>query len=65
MVVCHCFAVSDRVIRAAIESGAVSVEALARRCAAGTDCGGCQPVLAELLAEHLAGAAEQPALSTV
>lgn len=52
MVVCHCYAVSDRAVRAAIRSGVDSVEALSAHCAAGTDCGGCQPVLEELLDEH-------------
>ena len=59
MLVCHCFAVSDRAIRAAIESGAVSIDALARRCAAGSECGGCRPALLDLLDEHLAAAADR------
>jgi bacterioferritin-associated ferredoxin len=60
MVVCHCFAVSDRAVRAAIRAGADSVEALTQRCAAGSDCGGCRPVLEELLEEHRRGTADAP-----
>jgi len=41
--------VTDRTIRAAIGSGATTVEEIGRRCGAGTRCGGCWPVLDELL----------------
>ena len=51
MVVCHCYVVSDREIRAQIQAGALTAEDLASRCAAGTRCGGCQPVIDSLLAE--------------
>ena len=49
MYVCHCRAVSDRVIRAAVEAGDRTIEELGRSCGAGTDCGGCHELLAELL----------------
>lgn len=49
--VCSCQAVTDRTIRAAIASGARSIEDIAARCGAGARCGGCWPALAELLDE--------------
>jgi bacterioferritin-associated ferredoxin len=49
MFVCHCEAVSDRTVRAAIAEGNQSLDDLARSCGAGSRCGGCHPVLAELL----------------
>ncbi len=51
MVVCHCYVVSDREIRAQIQAGALTAEDLADRCDVGTRCGGCQPVVDALLAE--------------
>ena len=52
MVVCHCRAVNDKAIVAEILSGALDADALAERCGAGSRCGGCRPVVEELLAEH-------------
>ena len=52
MVVCHCHAVNDRTIRAEIQSGALDLTEVAERCGAGTRCGGCQPLIAALLAEQ-------------
>jgi bacterioferritin-associated ferredoxin len=49
MIVCHCHGVSDRAIRAAVRSGAASRGAVGASCAAGTGCGGCHPVIDELL----------------
>ena len=51
MVVCHCNAVNDRVIRSEIESGATDVADVAERCGAGAHCGSCQPVVERLLAQ--------------
>jgi bacterioferritin-associated ferredoxin len=56
MIVCHCRSVSDSQVRAAI-CGAddrpfvFDVEDVTRACGAGGDCGGCHPVIAELLDE--------------
>jgi bacterioferritin-associated ferredoxin len=44
--------VTDRAIKACIEAGATSIEDVARRCSAGSRCGGCWPVIEKLLAEH-------------
>jgi len=52
MYVCACKAVTDRTIGAAIASGAGNVDDVARRCGAGSGCGGCWPELERLLAEH-------------
>ncbi len=53
MIVCHCHGVSDRAIRKAVRSGACSHREVARTCKAGVTCGGCAPVIAEILeSEH-------------
>jgi bacterioferritin-associated ferredoxin len=52
MIVCHCRALSDRAIRAAIQDGEDEEEALTMRCGAGGKCGGCLPALRRLIAEH-------------
>jgi len=53
MLVCHCKRVSDRTIRKAIDAGARCRREVAKACGAGTGdgCGGCRPVVDELLAE--------------
>jgi bacterioferritin-associated ferredoxin len=43
MYVCHCMAVTDRAVRAAIASGARSITDITASCrGAGRGCGGCQ-----------------------
>ncbi len=49
MVVCHCKAVSDRTVDAAIASGASTVREITERCTAGGGCGGCHRLLEALL----------------
>ena len=51
MLVCHCRAVNDAAVRAAIAAGAQDELDIARACNAGTDCGGCLPAIAALLDE--------------
>ena len=51
MVVCHCNAVNDRAIRAEILAGALDVDEVAERCAAGAHCGSCRPIVEALIAE--------------
>lgn len=51
-IICHCKGVRERSIVKAIQHGASTVEDLRATCHAGTDCGGCEPVLAELLEQH-------------
>jgi bacterioferritin-associated ferredoxin len=64
MFVCHCRAVTDGEIREAIQAGACDLDEVGRTCGAGITCGGCCPLIQELLAEHAqrAGRAE-PALA--
>ena len=49
MIVCHCQGVSDRSIRQAVREGARSVRQVARVCRAGRMCGGCRPVICEII----------------
>jgi bacterioferritin-associated ferredoxin len=51
VLICHCKAVNDRTLNAAIAAGARAPEDLARMCGAGTRCGGCLPALEELLGD--------------
>ena len=51
MIVCHCRAVNDAAIRAAIAAGANDEIDVAVACKAGTDCGGCMPTITQLLDE--------------
>lgn len=53
MLVCHCNAQTERVIRQCIEEGARDECEVGARCGAGTDCGGCLPLLRQLLEETL------------
>jgi bacterioferritin-associated ferredoxin len=51
VIVCHCEAVNDRTVKAAIACGAHDVSSVGDFCRAGTECGGCHTALARLLAE--------------
>jgi NAD(P)H-nitrite reductase large subunit len=51
MIVCHCRAVSDRAVRAAIQDGAADVASVMAETRAGTCCGGCLPTVQEIVAE--------------
>lgn len=59
MILCHCRGVNDRKVRKAIDKGARTLEDIAEACDAGTDCGGCLPALAELLANRTGQPIEQ------
>jgi bacterioferritin-associated ferredoxin len=67
MLVCHCKGLSEREIDRAICAGADSPGEVARRCGAGSVCGGCRPAIDELLegrsARRAAGAFERAAAS--
>jgi bacterioferritin-associated ferredoxin len=53
MYICSCRAVTDRQICGAIADGACTLAEVARQCdGAGITCGGCQPLLRELLTER-------------
>jgi bacterioferritin-associated ferredoxin len=49
MLVCHCKGLTDRDVRSAIEAGACTRRDVVRRCGAGSVCGGCRPLIDELL----------------
>jgi len=49
LIVCHCQGVSDRAIREAVRRGARSVGQVGRACRAGRNCGGCHPLIAEII----------------
>ncbi|MBW3615927.1 MAG: (2Fe-2S)-binding protein [Actinobacteria bacterium] len=49
MYICHCRAVTDATIEAAITSGASTIDEVARCCGAGSRCGGCWPALQAML----------------
>lgn len=49
MVVCHCLAMNDSVIADLARQGAVSVDSIVDTCGAGGQCGGCRPLIAEIL----------------
>ncbi|MBX6390605.1 MAG: (2Fe-2S)-binding protein [Frankia sp.] len=52
MLVCSCFAVSDRTLRSVIDAGARDAEEIGERCDAGTGCGGCLEEISEILLCH-------------
>jgi bacterioferritin-associated ferredoxin len=49
VLVCHCHEVGDRTLRKCIRDGARTVAEIGAACGAGTSCGGCRPVLEELV----------------
>ncbi len=51
VIVCHCHGVNDRRIRREARRGATCPDELAARCGAGSDCGGCVPLIEDLLLE--------------
>lgn len=52
MIVCHCHVVTDGELHDVIAGGAHDLLAVAAACGAGSGCGGCLPVVRELLAER-------------
>ncbi|MCH2170464.1 (2Fe-2S)-binding protein [Myxococcota bacterium] len=61
MIVCHCRALSDREILAAIQAGAGDTQQIAQTCGAGRECGGCRPVLRRMLERAKGGSKPQTA----
>ena len=49
MIVCHCTQATDRTICAAATAGCRTADEVAAVCGAGARCGGCQPLIQELL----------------
>lgn len=52
MYVCLCKGVSDKAIRGCVRRGASSVGEVGRECGAGTDCGSCRAMIADLIDEE-------------
>lgn len=52
--VCHCMTVAESEVRAAIREGADSVEAVGRRCEAGTGCQSCHGAIQAILRKEAA-----------
>ena len=49
MLVCHCHEVGDKTVRKCIREGARTLSEIGAAGGAGTGCGGCRPVLRELV----------------
>lgn len=62
MLVCHCNRVCDRTVRQCIREGARSVDQVALRCHAGSTCGGCLPLVEQLIRLEQREAAAEPEL---
>jgi NAD(P)H-nitrite reductase large subunit len=57
VLVCHCHKVCHRRVLEACDAGAESVEEVGRACGAGTSCGGCRPLVEDLIRMHRRAAA--------
>jgi len=53
MIVCHCRGVSERRILEVIREGCATACAVADACGAGSGCGGCVPLVCELVEAEL------------
>ena len=53
MLVCHCKRVSSRAIRECVQAGARDAATVSRACGAGTGCGGCRPLVEQLVAREV------------
>lgn len=60
MLVCHCNRVSDREIRAHARQGGATVRSVCQASRAGTNCGGCMPLVKDLVRQATEGAASAP-----
>jgi len=54
VIVCHCKAVTDRVIRKAVRNGARTRNDVVAACAANMSCGGCAPAIDEIIESETA-----------
>ncbi len=53
MFVCICRAVTEQQVASAIESGALTREAVSKACRAGGDCGACHGMIEAKIEDHL------------
>jgi bacterioferritin-associated ferredoxin len=65
MYVCCCLGVNDKAIKAAVEAGATTVDAVTELTCAGSECGSCRPEIAELIEAELARGCSRRHLSMV
>ena len=59
MVVCHCLALNDAAIADVARTNKPSVDAVVAACGAGSKCGGCRPLIEEVLDKALSKASSQ------
>lgn len=52
MFICICGVVTEQDVRAAIDAGATSVEAVVGACAAGGDCGACHAAIEQMIEDR-------------
>ena len=52
MIVCHCKAVRESSIRAAVRAGARCQHSVATACKAGEMCGGCRPAIKQIIEQE-------------
>ncbi len=53
MIACHCFSLRSDEIRTEVRLGAVTLEVIAQRCGATTDCGGCANAVLDVVEDEL------------
>ena len=51
MLICHCKGLTDRAVRRTVKGGACTVAEVTRSCGAGGVCGGCRPMIEEIVDE--------------
>lgn len=64
MLVCSCNGVSDRKVRKAVRKGAQNAGQVGRMCGAGTTCGGCLPMIRQIVRDEIAEREEHGAPSS-
>jgi bacterioferritin-associated ferredoxin len=65
MIVCHCKGISDRAIRAAVRGSGESLQQPKKTCEPGVYCGGCQPLIREIVDREAPGQAAPGLLASV
>ena len=53
MIVCHCKGITDRDIRKTLLEGALTRNDVERACRAGSDCGGCRPLIEQIIGKEI------------
>jgi bacterioferritin-associated ferredoxin len=60
MIVCHCKGITDKDIRRAFLEGALTRRDVERLCAAGSECGGCLPLIEKIVGIEAATHPSEP-----